>query len=70
MLTHVWGLLAHPSTEWTQISKEEETVTHLYAHHVLLLAAVPVVCAYIGPGHDDVATLGLDDPRKPAGPLR
>lgn len=48
MLTHVWGLLAHPSTEWTQIKREEETVTHLYAHHVLLLAAVPVICAYIG----------------------
>jgi len=48
MLTHVWGLMAHPNREWKQIKEERETLTHLYEHHVLLLAAVPVVCSYIG----------------------
>lgn len=48
MLTHVWGLLAHPNREWKQIKEERETLTHLYEHHVLLLAAIPVVCSYIG----------------------
>ncbi|WP_148254482.1 Yip1 family protein [Aidingimonas lacisalsi] len=48
MLTHVWGLLAHPHREWKQIQHERETLTHLYAHHVLALSAVPVVCAFIG----------------------
>lgn len=48
MLTHVWGLMAHPHREWRQMREERETITHLYAHHVLLMAAVPVVCAYIG----------------------
>ncbi|WP_235039624.1 Yip1 family protein [Vreelandella profundi] len=48
MIHHVWGLLHHPEREWHKISGEHETVTHLYAHHVLLLAAIPVVCALIG----------------------
>lgn len=48
MLAHVWGLMAHPNREWKQIQSERETITHLYAHHVLLMAAVPVVCAFIG----------------------
>ncbi len=48
MLTHVWGLLTHPKTEWHHIEDEHESVTHLYAHHVLLLAALPVIAAYIG----------------------
>lgn len=48
MLTHVWGLLTHPKSEWGHIEDEHETVRHLYAHHVLLLAAIPVICAFIG----------------------
>ncbi|MFM9270039.1 Yip1 family protein [Halomonas elongata] len=48
MLTHVWGLIVHPNREWKQIKEERETLTHLYEHHVLLLAAIPVVCSYIG----------------------
>lgn len=48
MINHVWGLLAHPGQELQRIKNEEETVTHLYSHHVLLLAAIPVVSAYIG----------------------
>ncbi|MGO2241878.1 MAG: Yip1 family protein [Halomonas sp.] len=48
MIHHVWGLLHHPEREWHKISDEHETVTHLYAHHVLLLAAIPVICALIG----------------------
>ncbi|QEM82464.1 Yip1 family protein [Halomonas binhaiensis] len=48
MLTHVWGLMAHPHREWKQIKEERETIDHLYAHHVLLMAAVPVISAYIG----------------------
>ncbi|TWI54992.1 uncharacterized protein DUF1282 [Pseudomonas duriflava] len=48
MINHVWGLLAHPDREWQQIRGERETVSHAYAHHVLWLAAIPVVCTYIG----------------------
>lgn len=48
MIHHVWGLLHHPEREWHKISDEHESVRHLYAHHVLLLAIIPVVCAFIG----------------------
>lgn len=30
------------------IKTENETVSHHYTHHVLLMAAVPVICAFIG----------------------
>lgn len=48
MVKHVWGLLAHPSQELQQIKYEGESIPHLYAHHVMFLAAIPVVCAFIG----------------------
>lgn len=48
MIHHVWGLLTHPNREWQQISGENETVKHLYGSHVLVLAAIPVICSYIG----------------------
>lgn len=47
-MSHIWGLLAHPEREFRQIRQENETLPHFYAHHVLLLAAVPVVCSFIG----------------------
>jgi hypothetical protein len=30
------------------IKSEDETVSHHYTHHVLIMAAVPVICAFIG----------------------
>lgn len=48
MINHIWGLLAHPGREWRNIDNEKESITHLYAHHVLLMALIPVVSAFIG----------------------
>lgn len=48
MINHVWGLVHHPDKEWRDISNEHETISHLYTHHVLWLAAVPVVSTFIG----------------------
>ena len=48
MINHVWGLFAHPGQEWNEIRGEEETVSHMYLTHVLVLAAIPAVSAYIG----------------------
>ncbi|WP_120993061.1 Yip1 family protein [Stutzerimonas urumqiensis] len=48
MIHHVWGLFAHPGQEWNEIRGEEETVSHMYLTHVLLLAAIPAISAYIG----------------------
>ncbi|ANI29349.1 membrane protein [Yersinia entomophaga] len=48
MVNHVWGLLVHPSQEMKQIKSESESIPHFYTHHVLLMAAIPVICAFIG----------------------
>lgn len=48
MIHHVWGLLTHPNREWQQIRGENETVSHFYGSHVLIMAAIPVICAFIG----------------------
>lgn len=47
-MNHVWGLLAHPDREMRTIKQENETVSHHYTHHVLLMALIPVICAFIG----------------------
>ncbi|WP_130834486.1 Yip1 family protein [[Erwinia] mediterraneensis] len=47
-MNHVWGLLAHPNHEMRHIKQENESVSHHYTHHVLLMAAIPVICAFIG----------------------
>ena len=47
-MNHVWGLFSHPDKEMHVIRSENETVSHHYMHHVLVMAAIPVVCAFIG----------------------
>ena len=49
MIHHVWGLFTHPDQEWQQIRGEkEESISHMYLTHTLVLAAIPAVSAYIG----------------------
>ena len=48
MIHHVWGLFTHPDQEWQEIRGEDESVGHMYLTHVLILAAIPVISAYIG----------------------
>jgi hypothetical protein len=48
MINHVWGLFAHPSQEWQEITGEEREVGHLHLGEVLILAAIPAVSAFIG----------------------
>ncbi|MEX5411853.1 DUF1282 domain-containing protein [Atlantibacter hermannii] len=47
-MNHVWGLFSHPYREMQVIKGENETVSHHYTHHVLIMAAIPVICAFIG----------------------
>ncbi|AFJ46474.1 Yip1 family protein [Shimwellia blattae] len=47
-MNHIWGLISHPAREMQDIKRENETVSHHYVHHVLIMAAIPVVCAFIG----------------------
>ena len=48
MIHHVVGLFTHPDQEWQEIRGEEETISHMYLTHVLILAAIPALCAYFG----------------------
>lgn len=48
MINHVWGLLTRPNQEWQEIRGEEESISHMYLTHVLLLAAIPAIAAFIG----------------------
>lgn len=48
MIHHVWGLFTHPDQEWQEIRGEEESISHMYLTHVLVLAAIPAISAYIG----------------------
>ncbi|KFC09196.1 putative membrane protein [Trabulsiella guamensis ATCC 49490] len=47
-MNHVWGLFSHPEREMHVIRGENESVSHHYTHHVLIMAAIPVICAFIG----------------------
>ena len=49
MIHHVVGLFTHPDQEWREIRVDaEESVTHMYVTHTLILAAIPAICAFIG----------------------
>jgi hypothetical protein len=47
-LQHVLGLFTHPDKEWESIRDERCSIGKCYCSHVLLLAAIPVICSYIG----------------------
>ena len=48
VLTHIWGLFAHPEQEWKTIAKENCTIGKCYYSHVMLLATIPPIAGYIG----------------------
>ncbi len=48
ILRHVWGLLSHPQKEWAAIREEPCTIGKCYLSHVVLLAAIPPLAAFIG----------------------
>ena len=48
LLSHVWGLFAHPREEFLLIQKEQADRPTLYITYVLILAAIPPVAIFIG----------------------
>ena len=49
MIHHVVGLFTHPDKEWRQIRGDaEESISHMYFTHTLILAAIPAISAFIG----------------------
>ncbi|WP_028696931.1 Yip1 family protein [Pseudomonas cremoricolorata] len=48
MIHHVLGLFTHPDQEWKHIRGEDESISHMYLTHTLILAALPAISAFIG----------------------
>lgn len=48
MIQNVLGLFTHPARQWQQIRGEDSNLARLYLGHVLILAAIPAISAYIG----------------------
>jgi hypothetical protein len=48
VLEHIWGLFAHPKEEWESIRDQRCSIGRCYCSHVLILAAIPAICGYIG----------------------
>ena len=48
VLNHIVGLFSHPREEWEAIREERCSIGKCYASNVLILAAIPPICAYIG----------------------
>ena len=63
MIHHVLGLFTHPDEEWKEIKGEDESIGHMYLTHVLVLAAIPVISAYIGTTQVGW-TIGTEEPVK------
>jgi hypothetical protein len=50
ILNHLMGLYTHPKEEWHTIEKNHEAVKSSLSH-VLLIALIPAICAYIATVH-------------------
>lgn len=48
MIQNVVGLLTNPDKAWRTIKLEDSTLKPLYLVHILVLAAIPAISAYIG----------------------
>lgn len=48
LIERVKGIILDPKAEWPKIEKEHATTAGLYQSYILLLAAVPAVCSFIG----------------------
>lgn len=48
LLSHVWGLFAHPREEFLVIQKEQAEKPKLYILYILILTAIPPIAVYVG----------------------
>jgi hypothetical protein len=48
VLKHIWGLFFDPQKEWPLIRDERCSIGMCYVSNVIILAAIPPICAYIG----------------------
>ncbi|MGI0116850.1 Yip1 family protein [Zooshikella sp. RANM57] len=47
-IMHVFGLIIHPQQEWLKIRQESTSIPRIYLTYIILLAAIPILCNYIG----------------------
>ncbi|WP_083704652.1 Yip1 family protein [Motiliproteus sp. MSK22-1] len=47
-IEHMLGVLYHPNDEWKSIREEHYTTLRCYASHIVFLAAIPPLAAFIG----------------------
>lgn len=47
LAAHIWGLFVHPTQEWRRIKESRKTIGQVL-RYILLLAAIPVICGFIG----------------------
>ena len=50
ILNHLMGLYTHPKKEWHTIEQGHESLRSSLSH-VILVALIPAICAYIGAAH-------------------
>ncbi len=50
ILNHLMGLYTHPKKEWHTIEQNHEALRSSLSH-ILLVALIPAICAYIGSAH-------------------
>jgi hypothetical protein len=62
ILSHIWGLYAHPIQEWQAIEKRQESLIYSVVH-VLAIALIPALCGYYAAAHLGW-TIGAGDPIK------
>ncbi|HLL29878.1 MAG TPA: Yip1 family protein [Allosphingosinicella sp.] len=48
LIQRVKNILMTPKTEWPVIDSEPDTIGGIYKNYVLILAAIPAVCMFIG----------------------
>jgi Yip1 domain len=48
LIERVKAILLKPKEEWVKIEAEQATTQGLYTHYILILAALPVICRFLG----------------------
>lgn len=51
ILSHTFGILVQPASEWRSIRKEHENALVTFLNHVPLLALIPVLATFYGTTH-------------------
>ena len=62
-IQHVFGVLAHPKTEWRLIRQEHYSAIKCYTSNMVYLAAIPPLAAFIGTTQVGWSVVGGDPVR-------